>query len=506
MSDARRQLAWRPRRMLYNDDGLGDVAYTTPDELIAARVGQVTGTQVDSICYCTGGGGLFWGHQSRAGEVLGEYVTDDDAQYVRDTRDGLKALKQLGTDPLAAVVDHGHRHGMEVFWSYRMNNPEDSFAPWSLSRWKREHPEYLMGDSSAWDHTRQTEPRTWWTLCDFARPEVRAHVLSMFADVCSRYDVDGVELDFIRHPLYFRPNLDGLAAEPEQVAMMTDLVRRIREMAEAAGARRGRPLLVIARAPLSVESALAIGLDVPTYLGEDLVDILIAGQDYIQMAVASALRDMVDLGLRHQVPVYALLTPPQPYDIYRYDDRAWRGAAMNRFYWGAAGIYTFNLFPGTPDPKFSELGSVETLKGLDKIYAIDNLQPDLALGTFRLALVGPDLLPLELVPGRHAAALLPVGEDIVANAPPGKTVSALLRLEALPMAAGDSLAAKLNGHSLGNLSPAEGLAEAGQRARFEVKVDPCQVTPGHNSIELQLTTGRDASVAVDFVDLVVSYA
>jgi len=75
--------------------------------VLAHRVKQATDTQVDTICYCTGGGGLFWAHQPKVGEVLGEFVGENEELYVRQMRDGLVALKKLGTDPLAVVVDHG---------------------------------------------------------------------------------------------------------------------------------------------------------------------------------------------------------------------------------------------------------------------------------------------------------------------------------------------------------------------------------------------------------------
>ena len=503
----RKRLAQRHRRVIYNDDGCHSRPYKTAEELISLRVRQVADTQVDTICYCTGGGGLFWGHQPKVGEVLGEFVDETSAQYVKDGRDGLIALEKLGTDPLAVVVDFGHKNNMEVFWSYRMNNPECSFAPWSKSRRKREHPEYLMGVESDWGKHPQTHPKAWWTLWDFARPEVRNYILRIFEDVCQRYDIDGIELDFIRHPLFFRPNLDGRPAEPEHVAMMTDLVRRIRAMTERVATERGRPLLVSVRAPLSVQSCLAIGLDVPTYLKEDLMDIMIAGQDYIQMAVASSLRDMVDLGHEYQVPVYALLVPPKPYDLYRFDNRAWWGAAMNRWYWGADGIYLFNLFPTKPDDRFSQLGSVETLKGRDKIYAVGNPALESVLGTFKLVMVGPNRLPLTLEPNSNVTAKLPVGEDIVANSPAGKTVSTLLRLRISTLVRGDKITVTLNGHSLAASDPVEPLTAKPASAWFHIETDPKQVQAGYNLIDVQLITDRavGATVVLDVLDLVVDY-
>ena len=388
-----------------------------------------------------------------------------------------------------------------------MNNPECSYVSWGLSTRKREHPEYLMGDKSQWDPTQQTNPKTWWSLWDFERPEVRDYIVRIFEDVCQRYDIDGVELDFIRHPLFFRPNLDGLPAEPQHVAMMTDMVRRIRAVTERESMKRGRPILVTARAPLSVKSCMDIGLDIQTFLEEDLMDIMIAGQDYIQMAVASSLKDVVDLGHEHQVPVYALLGPATPFKLYRYDHRAWRAAAMNRFHWGADGIYFFNLFPAAPDERFGQLGSVESLKGRDKIYAIDNPTQVDVLGTFRMTIVGPDRLPIVVVPEKYVTAKLPVGEDIVANTPSGKTVSTLLRLGLASMDQGDTILVKFNGNPLTLTGPVEPLIDTPAGIWFHIDVDPQLVQPGYNLIDVQLTTDRTVEnpVVLDFLDLVVAY-
>lgn len=507
MKAARKEAAGRPRRIIYNDDGCHGPARNTPEELLACRVRQVVGTQVDTISYCTGGGGVFWAHQPEVGEVLGEFVEETDGEYVKQMRDGLIAMKKTGTDPLAVVVDYGHKNNLEVFWSYRMNNPECSFAPWALSRRKRDNPAYVMGVREDWSKYPLTDPRAWWTLSDYENPDVREYIVRIFEDICRRYDVDGVELDFIRHPLFFRPNLEGKPAEPRQVAMMTDMVRAIRTVTERESIRRGRPILVTIRAPLSVQSCLDIGLDIRAYLEEDLMDIMIAGQDYIQMAVSSSLKDMVDLGHEHGVPVYALLVPPKPYDRYRYDNRAWWGAAMNRWHWGADGIYLFNLFPTEPDERFGQLGSVETLKGRDKIYAIDNPAREDVLGTFKMVMVGPDRLPIEIAPDRPATARLPVGEDIVANAPEGKAVSAMLRVQATGVALGDSIGVTFGGSPLNQPTPAEPLAAAPSETWFHVEVNPALVAAGYNEVGLILSTTRSPipSVVINGLDLVVTY-
>jgi hypothetical protein len=93
-------------------------------------------------------------------------------------------------------------------------------------------------------------------------------------EVCQNYAVDGVELDFFRHPVYFKKYaLEGKAGE-EELKMMTDLVKRIRAMADREGAKRGKPILLTIRVPDSVEFCRAMGLDVERWLQEELVDIL----------------------------------------------------------------------------------------------------------------------------------------------------------------------------------------------------------------------------------------
>jgi|SaaInlStandDraft_1057018.scaffolds.fasta_scaffold223667_1 hypothetical protein len=47
---------------------------------------------------------------------------------------------------------------MEVFWSYRMNKIEGSFAATYLARWKVEHPEYLLGKSEDYAKYLMTDP------------------------------------------------------------------------------------------------------------------------------------------------------------------------------------------------------------------------------------------------------------------------------------------------------------------------------------------------------------
>ncbi len=507
MREARKKAAWQQRRIMYNDDGCHVRPYTSPEEFIALRLGQIAGTQVDTISYCTGGGGLFWGHQPEVGELVGEFVTEKDGQYVKDICSSLSALKEQGTDPLAVAVDFGHTNGMEVFWSYRMNNIEDSFAAWSHPRWKRDAPEYLLGKPADYEAYPMTDPRKWWSALNFAVPEVREHMLRIFEDVFARYDIDGIDMDWFRHPRFFPETTEERPVTPEHIGMMNDFVRKVRALSEKAGEARGRPLLISCRVPLSVERCLAIGLDVPTWLEEGLVDLLVFGGDLGPMAMAPQLKAMVDLAHKHDVPALANIggSGLQPACGY-HTEEAWWAAATNAWHAGVDGIYTFNLFPTAPKTQYSRIGSPDTLKGLDKLYAIDPIQPRDFWGFNRSALVVPDRLPLTLHPERAVVAKLPVGENIAANAPAGKTPHALLRLR-FPAVEGEELRITLNGEDVGTAVPAAPLGNEPAPAWFELDVQPSDLRTGMNLVGVGLVTQRTAAepILMDRLELVVQY-
>jgi hypothetical protein len=326
--------------------------------------------------------------------------------------------------------------------------------------------------------------------------------------VFTRYDIDGIDMDWFRHPRFFRETNEDRPVTPEHVAMMNDFVRKVRALTERAASTRGRPFLVSCRVPLSVERCMAIGLDIKTWLDEDLVDILEFGGDLGPMAMAPQLRTMTELAHRYRVPAMANICGSglQPAHTY-YTNEAWWGAAMNAWQAGVDGIYTFNLFPEKPDERLSRIGSPDTMKGLDKIYAIDPIEPKDFWGFDRAALVVPDRLPVTLVPNANATAKLPVGEDIAADAPEGKMPHATLRIRVSAAAQGDQLHVTLNGADLGNATPEGPLGPTPTPAWFKLAPPIDGIRPGDNLLEVRLDTPRagDSPILMDRLELDVSY-
>ena len=505
MKQARKEAAQRSRRIIYNNDGDDIAAGGTPEKFLAARFRQLVSTQVDSVFYCTGVTGMFYAHVPQVGEPIGEAIPEDTGGFVGALRDNFRSLTEAGHDPFELVIQFCRENNVELFFSMRMNDVHDSYYPDLLFRWKREHPEYLFGNSEDYSRYDGTNPRAWWSFFNYEIPEVREYIFRILEDVCQRYDIDGLELDWFRHALFFGPTMDLQPVEPKHVAIMNDFMRRVRKMTERVGQQRGRPLPVACHVPNSVERSLALGLDVVTWLRDDLCDILVVGSGYVPMGMAPQIREMTEFAHGYDVPVYANINNSPRFWASSLEH--WRGAAMNIWHAGADGIQIFNLYPAQPDERLSQMGSPETLKGLDKIYGLDYMVEEKLLGCIRTGMVTPDRLPIPLVAGGTVTAKFPVGEDIVANAPEGKTTHTRLRLRVSSLAEGDEVTVKLNGKALETPAPTEPLTAEPAAAWLELDADPHLVQAGENLVEVELSTPRASGepVVLDRLELVVRY-
>jgi hypothetical protein len=362
LREMRKEAAQRKRRMIFNNDG-DDVIYTkkepTAEALLALRTTPLVGSQVDSIFYSNS---LCFGHSLHNSRVM-EPFTCIEAMFCDNV---LPELMARGIDPIQVMVEFCHKHGIEIFWDMRMNDTHDAmiggYGPYLRPKFKLDHPEYLVGASD-----RHPKCGTW-TSVDYAQPEVRDLAFRFFEEVCRKFEIDGVEMDFFRHACFFKSVAHGARASQEELDMMTGLVRRIREMTEREGMRRGRPILIAVRVPDSVEYCKGIGLDVENWLAEGLVDILI-GTGYFRL---NRWEYLVELGHRYGVPVYPCLSESRVRTDTRFQRNSiesYRARAMRAWAAGADGIYLFNYF-NPRGPVWRELGDPEALSKMDKLYFV----------------------------------------------------------------------------------------------------------------------------------------
>jgi len=472
MARMRQEAKGRRRRLIYNNDGndLRPGKLSTPAEFLQQRIEPALGTQVDSIFYCSHVTTMY-AHDTDVAERFDDHADAIQAAgkpvnpEIGKFRDNMRMLRAAGKDCLEVVVERCHEAGVEVFWTHRMNDIHDSFeTDWLFSDWKRDHPEYLMGTPDDMKRYKITHPRYMWSTLDFDNPEVLDYLYRIIEEVCRRYDVDGIELDYFRHPLFFRPNLEYKSATPAQVEIMTGFQRRIREMAYREGSRRGRPILGSGYQPLSMPSG-----------------------------------DLVELGHAHDVPVYPNISAS---GMQQWGGRieAWRAAASNVWQARADGINLFNWFPGAlNDSIFMTLGDPQTIAGLDKVFGIDNVKED--FGCLEQGVVQSQILPVKLdSAGKPRQVNLPIGDDIAAAADDLKGAS--LRVQFVSRAPDDKVELVLNGEKV---APEGEISEDGW-VTYRPELGLYRL--GDNMLSFRVTGGapaREKEISVQSVELHVDY-
>lgn len=474
----RKQAAHRKRRIVMDNDGNEPVYLmkkATAKALLDCRTTDLAGTQVDTIVYCTWSSGFsFFTHNTKVGEV---FTCTAEGFSENKTKD----LIAQGTDSLKIVTEFCRKNDIEVFWSMRMNDTHDAwnawYSPYMVPKLKKDHPEWLVASKE------KRSKVGGWTAVDYARPEIRDLAFQFVQEVCENYDVDGVVLDYFRHPVFFKAHAHGGVVGQEERDMLTDMMRRIRRMADEVGAKRGQPVLVTARVPDSVEYCNAIGLDIVRWMKDDLIDLL-AVSGYFRL---NPWRTSVELGHKYNVPVLACLSESRlkgDAGKIRKGLSCYRARAMNAWSAGVDGLYTFNFF----DPKSSlwrEIGDPKTIVPLDRMYCTG------ARGTkvVRRWVVNGDRFlnrdpvsperPRPLAPDKPANINMVVGEQIVTNGP--VDVALDLRIENLKDA--DLVSIAVNGETLPKGSIGDGW--------LHVPVDPKLVRKGANKIKVSTSVAAN---------------
>jgi hypothetical protein len=244
---------------------------------------------------------------------------------------------------------------------------------------------------------------------DFARQEVREHYLKLIRELLARYDMDGLELDFMREPFLFS---DGEEAAGARI-LTGWLTEKVRPLIAGAAARQGRPVLLSARVPSDPDTATALGLDVKAWIDAGLFDVLIPSPRWATLEFdmpwekwrtlcGAQARPALLAGMEASYrPCLGVKQRPVKRELLR-------GAASAALAAGADGIYTFNFFPTDKRLFLSKtpgIGSLETLLGDTRTHAVT--YRDLVAPTEK---VRPQL-PFSKKEGTIRLAIAPVAKD-----------------------------------------------------------------------------------------------
>jgi hypothetical protein len=381
----------------------------------------------------------------------------------------------------ARMIQAARRKKIDAWISIRMNDAHRPAAnhPYHSTIWKS-HPEWRLSNQGL----------------DYERPEVREHHLKLVREVCQQFDLDGLELDFLRFWLYFRPG-----REHEGGKLMNRFIEQARAATRAAEQRLKHPVKLSVRVPSTPWIARRHGLDAVAWARAGLVDHITAGSFWAStnsdipvetwkgqligtdVAVSVHLEDGISSGsTRRRTMTHEEM----------------RGILSSALHRGADAVYFFNLFTGPyqrwsrkdHDSLLTDAGSLVALQAGPRRHAVTLVSPwsEGAAGPYRH-------LPYK---GRHGKFRLHIGP----RPRPGQQV----HIELLVAGATKPLDVRINSAACaesGMVEPAHikasGWKGEGLEPRRQFRVPHKALVPGYNLVEIRSTE----DVTVDWVEISV---
>jgi len=332
-------------------------------------------------------------------------TTPEARKGLRKWAENLRKMLDAGVDPTGRMLARCRQRGISPWVSIRMNDSHD--APLTRSplhsRFYREHPEYL---------TYRKRMSSWHDRClNFNLQPVRDHAMALIKEVCDRFDMDGLELDWNRFCGHFR---DDEMAEGGKA--LTEWMADVRKVVREAEKKWKHPITLAARVPARPDVSVHRGLDAITWAKRGLIDHLIVApfftttdfdipiERWIELLKGTGVGVTAGLEIRIQPHPGAPVVPNTP-------ERR-RGAAMAHLARGSQGIYVFNYFDVGKKYPFllNEMNSVEAMKGKDRSYVVTYVDVNIPGKPI------PPALPKKLAPGGQSEFRLYIGPKPIAGA------------------------------------------------------------------------------------------
>lgn len=271
---------WSEYRSLYNHDGLGAYSLSSvhqPDNRAPLSIQQINGyvdevadAGIDVLLLCPNLL-LLPGWNSDHDPYWREEGKDRDFIATAGSMGRILARAQdfitSGGDLIELTSQRAEERGLAFFLTWRMSDMQYLERPDSPSAspfWTN-NPHLRIGgpDIAAGDGNIGNRPLL---ALNFAHEEVRDYKFGFLNELCRRYTIDGLELDFLRFPYFFPADMPF----EEKAALMNDFVERVRNLLD--DLQLEIPLSV--RIGGNFEINRQAGLDVETWVEKGWVDIL----------------------------------------------------------------------------------------------------------------------------------------------------------------------------------------------------------------------------------------
>lgn len=371
------------------------------------------------------------------------------------------ALDHQGVDYVSRTITRCRLRGMSPWVTLRMNDVhfnDNMKHPFHPAFWR---------DASRWRNAGGYFARG----LDWGRADVRELYRKLVVETLQRYDIDGLELDFMREPYLFREGQEQAGA-----AILAEWLRDVRKLADETATKRGHRVALGVRVPSRVEIAQAWGLDAVAWAKEGQVDLVVATPRWAtleyDMPLAEWKKLLAPTGVTLAGGLEIRCQPVNGGPAHTVTTAEATGAATAVLAGGADAVYLFNYFPSIiGSPTWTRETYVKTLGAMSSLESLTKL-PRTQVVTWR-DIVGPHeqyKAPLSAT-GTGLSFDLPTGPAPAKGARVTATVS-LAKVGATPVVTVNAVAAEYASRQgdtqvLLYKVPAAALAEG--RARVEIK-------------------------------------
>jgi len=179
------------------------------------------------------------------------------------------------------IYDIQQKHGIDIYAAWIDRCRQVGFTPWISFRMNDCHPASKNKSTSEKDFFVKASQNGWilgdeygyYGGCfDYSIKEIREYYLDYIKEQTERYDVYGIELDFLREYHCFK----YLTADMDECReIMTQFMREVRSITIAAEKIHGHEIKIMIRLPRDIEHCLYYGFDPAAMANEKLMDIVV---------------------------------------------------------------------------------------------------------------------------------------------------------------------------------------------------------------------------------------
>ena len=176
-----------------------------------------------------------------------------------------RAYTECGVDGVQIFIDQMHKLGIRPWLSFRMNDAHFGDDETSFLRSDMFYEEQDAG------HLTGKRYGYYGHLFDFRYPRYRNAVLGYIKELLNKYDIFGIELDFMREIICF-----DYLAHPEGIQeIILNYMREIKEYVTGIEKRVGHDIKISIRTCREPDDAYTFGFDIKTMVDEGLVDVVV---------------------------------------------------------------------------------------------------------------------------------------------------------------------------------------------------------------------------------------